>query len=72
MTVAKVKDNTDVLHMGRVLTEDDSVLCPLPKTEGLFVVPDAGDEVVAVDNKYYIGVAYTERLRCNEGVLPGC
>ena len=64
MTVAKIKSNIDFLHLGRVTTVDDIVLQPMPMTECFFAVPEAGDEVVVVDNQYYIGVSCLKRIRC--------
>ena len=50
LTIAKVKDNVDTFHLGRITTEDDVMLYPFRSGN----IPQIDDEIVVIDNKYWL------------------
>ena len=58
ITLDKVTGNTDLFKMGRIMTEKHEMLWPLTYMSGdhgLIYVPEAGADVLVIDEKYYIG-----------------
>lgn len=55
LTLAKVTSNTDLFKMGRVMTDKQEMLWPLSSSSGETHVPPVGEDVLVVDDKYYMG-----------------
>lgn len=69
ITLDKVKENTDLFKMGRIMTEKHEMLWPFSVNDQCGCergTPSIGADVLVIDGKYYIGDAVFAEMTQDE------